>query len=578
MRQSIQDIILQAKQQPRQGMPSLDDTLGTDALGSKNNETIAGIGKIAESLKALGTKYTEVANNTKWFDDATADLRTTFGLTIKDSAQFYVNLAQLSEEYGVGATKLGAYTKNLRGVIGMYANFTKGISAGVAPLLQTQQLLQNNMGLSADVANKMTTYSALNNTSTANMLDNQQKIATNLTKQFGVQVSLKDVISATSEVSEDLQLQYGRIPGALEVAAIRAKTLGFSMSQLHKTGEGLLNIQSSIGDELEYQLLSGRRLIGDAKSMDKLQGKSLTNAYREATLRGDANEQMSIMNTIVRQEGDTIRNNLFARQQLAKTLGTDEATLARTLAKQKLLTDLGGEALLEMSAEKMGVSIQDLPGFKQLTEQQQKDKLKELEGLNDERSAEQRMADYLESMVSNGIKIANIAAGGNLAQTAEDLATNKMTGLRGLVGTTEMQASMTPANIEVVGKVVLGLNAFGTALQTVTEVLSAIKNPATVGKVGQPIDINAGSVTLVADANPINDGVVAPGSGKILFNGPQGAIRFGDNDYITASTNNPMATGGGGGWSQVVAAIEAQTRALAGGTGASSPINSDYWT
>ena len=39
-----------------------------------------------------------------------------------------------------------------------------------------------------------------------------------------------------------------------------------------------------------------------------------------------------------------------------------------------------------------------------------------------------------------------------------------------------------------------------------------------------------------------------------------------------------MAGGGGGGWSQVVAAIEAQTRALAGSTGASSPINSDYWT
>ena len=587
MRQSIQNIILQAKQQPRQGMPGLDDIASgldsaADALGSGVNVNIAGIGKLSQSVKELAGKYTELANKTKWLDEATAGLRESFGLSIKDSTQFYIELAKLSDTYGVSATKLGAYAKNLKSTIGIYSNFTKGVSATIAPLLQTQQVLQNNLGLSADVANKMTMYSALNKTSTANMLENQQKIADNLTEQFGVQVSLKDVLSEVATVTEDLQLQYGRIPGALEVAAVRAKTLGFSMSQLHKTGEGLLNIQSSIGDELEYQLLSGRRLIGDQQTSAKLQGKSLTNAYREATLKGDANEQMNIMNALVRQEGDTIRNNLFARQQLAKTLGTDEATLARTLAKQELLTSLGGQAMLEMSTEKMNSAIQDLPGFKSLSPDQQRAQLQKLADLNDTRSAEERMADGIETMISTGIKIANTAVGGNLATQAENLANEKVGGLKNSFNSANLETVMGNAsNITNMGQSVVVAGAIDTALTTLKDGIAAIfRNPLqTVGTITQPIDLDADTVVLSTSAVSTNDGIVAPGSGKILFNGPEGAIRFNDNDYITASTNNPLAGGGGGGgWSQVVAAIEAQTRALAGGTGASSPINSDYWT
>ena len=462
MRQSIQNIILQAKQQPRQGMPGLDDIASgldsaADALGSGVNVNIAGIGKLSQSVKELAGKYTELANKTIWLDEATAGLRESFGLSIKDSTQFYIELAKLSDTYGVSATKLGAYAKNLKSTIGIYSNFTKGVSATIAPLLQTQQVLQNNLGLSAEVAT----------------------------------------------VTEDLQLQYGRIPGALEVAAVRAKTLGFSMSQLHKTGEGLLNIQSSIGDELEYQLLSGRRLIGDQQTSAKLQGKSLTNAYREATLKGDANEQMNIMNALVRQEGDTIRNNLFARQQLAKTLGTDEATLARTLAKQELLTSLGGQAMLEMSTEKMNSAIQDLPGFKSLTPEEQKAKLQELADLNDTRSAEERMADGIETMISTGIKIANTAVGGNLATQAENLANEKVGGLKNSFNSANLETVMGNAsNITNMGQSVVVAGAIDTALTTLKDGIAAIfRNPLqTVGTITQPIDLTADTVVLATSA------------------------------------------------------------------------------
>jgi hypothetical protein len=576
MRQSIQDIIRHAKQQPKLGMADITDLAdqfknAADALGSNSNVALAGIGKLNELVKDLATSYTTAANNTKFLDDATKGLRDSFGLNIKDATLFYGRLTDIAAAFDISATKLAAYSKNLKGVVGIYSNLSKGISAGLEPLLKTQQLLQNNLGLSGDVANKMTMYSAMNNTSTANMLDNQQKIADNLTNQFGVQVTLKDIISEVATVTEDLQLQYGKIPGALEVAAVRAKTLGFSMSQLHKTGEGLLNIQSSIGDELEYQLLSGRRLIGDATANEKLQGKSLTNAYREATLRGDANEQMNIMNQLVSQEGETIRNNLFARQQLAKTLGTDEATLARTLAKQKLLKDLNAEMLVNMSPTEMTAAIRDLPGFKELNPEEQKAKLDELMKINDTRSAEDKMADYLETMVSKGIRL--LAGPEELSKIADDAALQKEAGLR--AGYTNYDTVMNTGNAGIAGTLTVAMNNISTAVDLFKDVFTGITNPLAASKIDNPIDLTAETVVLSTSATSMNDGVVGPGSGKILFNGPEGAIKFSDNDYITASTNNPMS--GGGGWAQVVAAIEAQTRALANATPASS-INPDYWT
>jgi hypothetical protein len=571
MRRLTKDIIARAKQQPRHGVDPLevfDESL--KGLNNTSNATVAGIGILASKIKDLGDEYMKVASKTNFLEQAVNGLQKSFGLNLKDATRFYGRLTEISKEFGVGASQIAVYSKNLKGLIGGFANLSgKEMNNSLKSLLQVQTIIQTNLGLTGEVANKFTMYAALQGKSADESLIQQQKIADEISKQTGMQVTLQDVLSDVTSVTEDLQLQYGRIPGALELAAVRAKTLGFSMSQLHKTGEGLLNIQSSIGDELEYQLLSGRRLIGDAKTNEKLQGKSLTNAYREATLRGEANEQMNIMNALVRQEGDTLRNNMFARQQMAKLLGTDEATIARTLAKQELLAKIGGEALLDMTAENMQKSILELP----IKEEEKKAALAELAKLNDTRTPDQRAADYLQSMVSDGIKL--MAGPAALSELVDAAAEGKLTGLQKIgEGTTAAFATNTEAAAQI-GAASLALEEFTSVVSKVTDywttLVNAIKNPAgvslfTESPITKPNDIAV---------ETMEDGVIAPGNGKILFNGDQGAIRFGDNDYITASTNNPMG-GGGGGWQAVVAAIQDQTRALSNNS--STGINPDYWT
>jgi hypothetical protein len=127
-----------------------------------------------------------------------------------------------------------------------------------------------------------------------------------------------------------IQLQYGKLPGNLEMAVLKAKKLGFTLEDLSGTADNLLEIESSIGQELEYQLLSGKRLTDS-------QGNSLTNLYREAALRGDMNKQADTLNEILESQGDVLTDNMFARKQMAQMLGMEENQLASALQKKKIL-------------------------------------------------------------------------------------------------------------------------------------------------------------------------------------------------------------------------------------------------
>jgi hypothetical protein len=152
------------------------------------------------------------------------------------------------------------------------------------------------------------------------------------------------IIQDIASMGADLQLQYGGVGNKLEVATMKARLLGTSMESLHGTGQSLLNIESSIGAEMEYQQLTGRRLLDN-------QGKSLTNEYRMATVTGNATKQAELMNQFIASEGDTLEKNLFARQKAAELMGTDEATLAKMIQKRKLLVDLGAEDIMNMTAD-----------------------------------------------------------------------------------------------------------------------------------------------------------------------------------------------------------------------------------
>jgi hypothetical protein len=201
----------------------------------------------------------------------------------------------------------------------------------------------------------------------------------------GVQRTIDaEIAAAGSETS----LQYSKMPKTLGLAVMKSKALGLSMEQMAKTGDELLNIESSVGNELEYQLLSGKRLVNN-------QGESLTNLYRQATIQGDMNKQADIMKQIMDSQGDVLENNMLARKQLATTLGVEESTMAKMVQKRKLLKSMGAEELFNTSGDELKKKLEEMKvGSENIAAIMEQD---------DTRTTQDRMAESLRNIETKGI-------------------------------------------------------------------------------------------------------------------------------------------------------------------------------
>lgn len=350
-----------------------------------------GINAIASSVATVASAFTNYAAKATVLENRNKELGKTFGLNIEQSAKFGMRLDELSTNMDIGGEAARKYTKNLAGIQNGFLAIDKPLSGFQKKLLQGQKYMVDQLKVTEKAAEGYEYYAATIAESGIEQLAIQNKISKGIEAATGLSGVQRDLTEDIGNLTADLQLQYSRIPGSLELAILKSRALGLSMADLNKTGMTLLNIESSVGDELEYQLLTGRRLLTD-------DGESLTNAYRMATIQGDSNKQAELMNKLIEDEGDILSTNLIARQQAAKMLGMDEATLARSIQKQKLITKLGAEDLMRLNQGDM-TKVAD-----QLRERGVKEEdISELLKASDTRTTQERMADTLDQILSRGI-------------------------------------------------------------------------------------------------------------------------------------------------------------------------------
>ncbi len=213
-------------------------------------------------------------------------------------------------------------------------------------------------------------------------------------------------------MAADVRSQYSAINGQLELAVLKSRRFGMSVAQLDKIGSSLLNIEQSVGKEIEFQLISGKRLV-DA------QGRSLTNRFREAKLMNDANAMADAMTDVLNEQGDIITgNNFLAKQALADSLGTSIQELV--VAKQRLdiskklaanTKDITEQQLMSLTpdaAKQFKLALEkEAVGTDEKAAAKAKENLELLNQLNDTQKSLQTPADkteqHLQNIVDNGI-------------------------------------------------------------------------------------------------------------------------------------------------------------------------------
>jgi hypothetical protein len=360
------------------------------------------------------------------------------------------------------------------------------------------------------------------------------------------------MVQDIADAGAEMQLQFGKIPEDFAAAALKAKKFGLGLKQIQSTAAKMLDIESSIGAELEYQLLSGKRLV-DAS------GQSLTNAFRQATITGNATEAADIMNQILDDQGDILTDNLFARQQMAQLMGIEEQQLASALQKRNIIEkaaeqgftiDLDGGKLVDgINAAKTALekgAIDDVE-FKKLV-----DKV-------DTRTTDNRLDQILEvnerqlyyQMLTNQEAIVAASRKGVEAMGVDY-------GLGDV--TSEMKA---------LGASIVALDSATAQFDQIVSAVGAVTNMVTgagVQNSGGGARMGAGVMVNATPATQTGDLVAMPGTDGKILTGPFGAFSLDDRDMVVAGDPNKLTGGGNNNMMQfaaaIVAAINNQTQQL----------------
>ena len=224
-------------------------------ISNQSGDLQAGLSSILLFQKSFKEPLTELVKSVTAFEEANAALNESFGLSSTAAAEFAQQLRSIPDTGGVfdvGDEKMFAFAKSVDDVVG---GLLKAGQHGTA-MLKTQKLLVTNWGLTNDQAESYQLFLQGGTKAAATMLLQQQKISQVIANQVEGLDPLQVQISLTKEISaltNDIQVQYSRIPGSLELAVLKSKALGISVEQLNRTGESLLDIHVSIGKEIEYQ-------------------------------------------------------------------------------------------------------------------------------------------------------------------------------------------------------------------------------------------------------------------------------------------------------------------------------------
>jgi len=301
-----------------------------NAKQSAYNNLIQGAVKGAFSLEAvLGFVFKSILAGS----DQMARLQRSTGMTYKAAYQYQNELKSAAIASGnnfITTEKLLKAHSMITKEIGMSAAILKGES------LISATNLSEKVGLAANEAARLVTMAELTGQSSEGMLDNMGKQQTSLNKQNKTMFSLRDMMEAVASASMATVLTLGKSSKALLSAANAAKQLGTDIAGVEKIADSLLDFESSIENELQAQLLTGKNL-------------NLTKA-RELALAGDLE---GVAKEVGKQEAIKTAfatKNVIAQKAAAKALGLSREELAKMTYQQELL-ELGASRFKDRYGE-----------------------------------------------------------------------------------------------------------------------------------------------------------------------------------------------------------------------------------
>ena len=191
-------------------------------------------------------------------------------------------------------------------------------------------------GTAAEVANTLMTVGGASEELAANM----QVVAFNMAEAAGVAPGkvMKDMAKNGKLLAKSMA---GNAKGMMEVAVYAAQ-LGTDISGILKMTDGLLDIESSLTAQMEYQAISGKSVNLEKARQLKAMGKEK-----------EAAEEMA---RVLAEQGDISKMAPIERQKLAKMMGMEVHELQRMAMMQEKMNNMtqGQKDLVNQYGDALG--------------------------------------------------------------------------------------------------------------------------------------------------------------------------------------------------------------------------------
>ena len=260
---------------------------------------------------------------------------------------------ELGKQLGYGAERADAFrekmvdiersskstfvtTASLTQAFGELAEATGFAYEFTADQLETQIKLTKQVGLTADEAANVQRFSLLTGKTSEQTYKSFVKGLNATASQLKVGINFKATLAEALKVSGQLSANLGNDPIRIAKAIVTAKAFGMTLEQVAKSGESLLNFETSIESELKAELLTGKQL-------------NLERA-RAAALAGD---QATLAEELAKNVGtaaDFSKMNVLQQKALAESVGMTADELANTLTKREQAL-ASGKSLAQVAEE-----------------------------------------------------------------------------------------------------------------------------------------------------------------------------------------------------------------------------------
>jgi hypothetical protein len=200
--------------------------------------------------------------------------------------------------------------------------------------LKDQILLTKQMGFTGEEAAGIQQLALANNKTAKDVTNSVIKQTATLAKQTGIQFDNKKIIGEVAKVSGQLSANYKNDPALIAKAVVQANKLGLTLEGAANASSKLLDFESSIQNELEAELLTGKDL-----NLEKA---------RLLALNGDAAGAAAEMLGQVGSLSEFQNMNVLQQEALAKAVGMTANELANSLRQQENLNNLGDAAKLQI--------------------------------------------------------------------------------------------------------------------------------------------------------------------------------------------------------------------------------------